>query len=163
MCNRFLRTKKGQVGVCTFKDAIVRRAIAPTRFLANQLTLSGPGGGQILPVIVLLAPPQIFGRCGVSDLWIFDNHEYLGVPTNLTYAWVKCRPFSETIRKLYYILKQKTIPMNKIINILNLSLVRNSVFTHTYWINNRLDICMYLICTNAIKVAESEKVFHFRL
>ena len=82
MCNRFLRTKKGQVGVCTFKDAIVRRAIAPTRFLANQLTLSGPGGGADFACHSTTGPPD-FGRCGGSDLWIFYDHEYLGVTTYL--------------------------------------------------------------------------------
>ena len=51
----FCEQKRGKLA-STFKEARVRGAIAFPPFLAGQLTLFGPGGGQILPVIVLRAP-----------------------------------------------------------------------------------------------------------
>ena len=56
-------------------------ACAPPQVLGYQLTLFGPRG-QIMPVI-LLVPPHIFGRCGVSVVKYGTRTQYIEIYAGL--------------------------------------------------------------------------------
>ena len=58
--------EEGDVRKPFFKGSPIALATSG-QFLADQLTLfESRGGGQIIPT-TYYPPPQIFGRCGVSD------------------------------------------------------------------------------------------------